>query len=140
MPVPVWFAPWKPGPAGADGEAGGAAVVSVTGFAPYRPWTSLGVHVTGLALRRTWDDTEGAVGLWLWSVPGLLRPHSGSVSVWRDEAHLRSFVARADHVRVMRTYRDRGAVRSATWRTDGFDQGATQDAARSLIEKWHTRL
>jgi hypothetical protein len=142
MPVPVWFAPWKPGPAGAavpDGEAGGPAVVSVTGFAAYRPWTSLGIHVTGLALRRTWDTTEGAIGLWLWSVPDLLRPHSGSVSVWRDEDHLRAFVARPDHVRIMRAYRGRGALRSATWRTVGFDRGAAQEAARSLIEEWHTR-
>jgi hypothetical protein len=40
MPAPIWFAPWKPGPAertGPDDGPGGAAVVSVTDFAPHRP-------------------------------------------------------------------------------------------------------
>ncbi|MFF9045077.1 hypothetical protein [Streptomyces parvulus] len=148
MPAPIWFAPWKPGPAGsADAghapgdpagaaDAGGAAVVSVTGFAPYRPWTSVGVNVSGVALRRAWGEVEGAIGLWLWSVPGLLRPRSGSVSVWRDEEGLRGFVARHDHVRIMRAYRDRGALRSTTWHTERFDRDATQEAARRIIEEW----
>jgi hypothetical protein len=136
VPVPIWFAPWKSGP---DGEAEGAAVVSVTGFTPHRPWTSVGVHRTGFALRRTWGATEGAVGLWLWSVPDLLHPCSGSVSVWRDEEALRGFVARPDHVRIMRGYRDRGGVRAVTWRTDRFDRAATRETARSLIEEWCTR-
>ncbi|MFI0187019.1 hypothetical protein ACH4PW_05505 [Streptomyces sp. NPDC017082] len=146
MPVPVWFAPWKPGPAGrggpdgdVGGQPGGAAVVSVTDFAPHRPWTSVGVTAAGIALRRTWDDAEGAIGLWLWSVPGLLRPRSGSVSVWRDEDGLRGFIARSDHVRIMRAYRDRGELRSTTWHTDHFDRAATQEAARALIEQWCTR-
>ncbi|MFD4606953.1 hypothetical protein ACFWOT_02360 [Streptomyces sp. NPDC058440] len=139
MPATIWFAPWKPGPAertGPDGDLGGTAVVSVTDFAPHRPWTSFGVNVAGVALRHTWDDVEGAIGLWLWSVPGLLRPRSGSVSVWRDEEALRGFVARHDHVRIMRTYRDRGDLRSTTWRTDHFDRTATQETARTVITEW----
>ncbi|MGW5006834.1 hypothetical protein [Streptomyces parvulus] len=151
MPAPIWFAPWKPGPvastgadqgargtegAGGTAGAGGAAVVSVTGFAPHRPWTSVGVNVSGVALRRGWGEVEGAIGLWLWSVPGLLRPRSGSVSVWRDEEGLRGFVARHDHVRIMRAYRDRGALQSTTWHTARFDPDATREEARRVIEEW----
>ncbi|MDO0929466.1 hypothetical protein QQY24_30180 [Streptomyces sp. TG1A-8] len=110
--------------------------MSVTGFAPYRPWAAFGVGVTGMALRRTWAGTEGAAGLWLWSTPGLPCPRSGSVSVWRDEEHLRGFVARPDHVRIMRAYRGRGEPHSATWRTDHFDKEATREAARALIGEW----
>ncbi|WP_051865482.1 hypothetical protein [Streptomyces griseus] len=139
MPVPIWFAPWKPGPAecvAPGDDVGGAAVVSVTGFAPYRPWTAIGVNATGAALRRDWGDVEGAVGLWLWTVPGLLHPRCGSVSVWRDEEGLRRFVGRHDHVRIMRAYRHRGGLRSTTWRTDRFDGAATRRAARSVIAGW----
>lgn len=140
MSATVWFAPWKPGPAEhtgiGDDPGGAAAVVSVTDFAPHRPWTAIGVNIAGVALRRTWDDVEGAVGLWLWSVPGLWRSRSGSVSVWRDEEALRGFVARHDHVRIMRTYRDRGDLRSTTWHTDRFDKDATQEAARDVIAGW----
>ncbi|WP_327233380.1 hypothetical protein OG349_04730 [Streptomyces sp. NBC_01317] len=139
MPATIWFAPWKSGPAEHTGEPGGAAVVSVTDFAPHRPWTSVGINIAGAALRHTWGDVEGAVGLWLWSVPGLLRSRSGSVSVWRDERHLRDFVARHDHVRIMNTYRNRGDLRSATWQTEHFDKDATQETARSLIEEWRAQ-
>ncbi|MEU3526804.1 hypothetical protein AB0E62_23535 [Streptomyces sp. NPDC038707] len=113
--------------------------MSVTAFTPHRPWTSVGVYLTGFTLRRGWGATEGAVGLWLWSGPGLLHPCSGSVSVWRDEEGLRGFVARPDHVRIMRAYRDRGGIRSVTWRTDRFERAATRERARSLIEEWCTR-
>ncbi|MEU6269191.1 DUF3291 domain-containing protein [Saccharopolyspora shandongensis] len=124
----IWFTSWRPGP-----EPGGAAVVSVTEFAPHRPWTMIGVSLAGVALRRSWPDLEGAVGMWLWTVPGLRRPRSGSVSVWRDEEALRRFVGRPDHVRIMRAYRDRGALRSTMWRIDRLDRPAVREAARALI-------
>ncbi|WP_051338505.1 hypothetical protein [Streptomyces flavidovirens] len=136
MSATIWFTPWKPGPAGdfaPGGCADGAAVVSVTEFTPHRPWTAAGVTVAGVALRRVWQDVEGAVGLWLWMDPDLLRPRSGSISVWRAERDLQGFVARHDHVRIVRSYRNRGSLRSATWRTERFDMGATREAARSLL-------
>ncbi|GAB2452297.1 hypothetical protein [Streptomyces incanus] len=138
MPATIWFAPWKPGPAGEDaasetGPQAAAAVVSVTEFVPHRPWTAVGVNTAGVALRQAWQDIEGAVGLWLWLAPGLLHPRSGSVSVWRDETDLQGFVTRHDHARIVRSYRHRGTMRSATWRTERFDMGATQEAARSLL-------
>ncbi|CAL9628607.1 hypothetical protein SUDANB176_06022 [Streptomyces sp. enrichment culture] len=136
MPATVWFAPWKPGPAGHLADGGGPdgeVVVSVTEFAPHRPWTAACVQVAGLALRRTWQEVDGAVGLWLWTTPDLLRPRSGSVSVWRDEKDLTGFVTRPDHLRIMRAYRRRGTMRSATWRAERFDPDAVQEAARSLL-------
>ncbi|PCG86728.1 hypothetical protein CIB93_07175 [Streptomyces sp. WZ.A104] len=136
MSATIWFTPWKPGPAGepaSGGSADGEAVVSVTEFTPHRPWTAPGVTVAGIALRQVWQDLEGAVGLWLWADPHLLRPRSGSVSVWRAERDLYAFVARKDHGRIMRSYRDRGSMRSTTWRTEHFDRDATEEAARSLL-------
>jgi hypothetical protein len=137
MSAMIWFAPWKPGPEGdmACARDGGpaAAVVSVTEFVPYRPWTAMGVNIAGVALRQVWSDVEGAVGLWLWAVPDPLRPRSGSVTVWREEQDLRNFVARPDHLRIVRSYRDRGTLRSALWHTENFDQEATRTTARALL-------
>ncbi|GAA2101675.1 hypothetical protein GCM10009801_75110 [Streptomyces albiaxialis] len=142
MPSPaVRFAAWKPGPAAAH-DGPGPLVVSLTEFAPHRPWHAVGVTRAGLALRRAWPDVEGAIGLWLWTVPGLLRPRTGSVSLWHDEEDLRRFVARPDHRRIMRAYRDRGTLRATTWHTPrsdapaGFDKSATLHKARALITRW----
>ncbi|MFJ6436797.1 hypothetical protein [Streptomyces sp. NPDC091416] len=151
MSATLWFTPWKPGPAadaapgagggsdgndeggGSGGGTDGAAVVSVTEFTPHRPLTAVGVTVEGIALRRIWQDLEGAVGLWLWADPDPFRPRSGSVSVWRTERDLQAFVARRDHMRIVRSYRNRGSMRATTWRTEGFDRDATQEAARALL-------
>ncbi|MEK8145398.1 hypothetical protein NKH18_40485 [Streptomyces sp. M10(2022)] len=124
MPATIWFTPWKPGPArdpASGGCADDAAVVNVTEFTPHRPWTAAGVTLAGIALRRAWQEIEGAVGLWLWADPNLLRPRSGSVSVWRAERDLQAFVARHDHMRIVRSCRERGSMRSTTWRTGRFD-------------------
>ncbi|MEU8954717.1 hypothetical protein AB0C93_10455 [Streptomyces sp. NPDC048518] len=136
MPSTIWFTPWTPGPAAEaarEEDVTGAAVVSVTEFAPHRPWTAVGVNLTGITLRRSWGEVTGAVGLWLWVDPDPRRPRSGSVSVWRDEKDLKGFVARPDHLRIMRAYRDRGAMRSALWRAPDFDGTATREAARSFL-------
>ncbi|MFE0173420.1 hypothetical protein ACFWZ2_13965 [Streptomyces sp. NPDC059002] len=136
MPSTIWFAPWTSGPAAASAhekDVAGAATVSVTEFTPHHPWTALGVNVAGAVLRRSWRDVTGALGLWLWVDPDPRRPRSGSVSVWRDGRDLKGFVARHDHVRVMRSYRDRGTMRSALWETESFDAAATQEAIRSFL-------
>ncbi|MFF5717182.1 hypothetical protein [Streptomyces buecherae] len=135
MSSTIWFAPWKPGPADLprSAGAGGPVLVSVTEFTAHRPWTAPGVTLAGLALRRSWDGLEGAVGLWLWAASDVTRPRSGSVSVWRDARALAGFVARHDHVRIMRAYRDRGTLRSTGWQATTFEHGATLRAARSLL-------
>lgn len=78
MSSTIWFAPWKPGPADRPGAAaGGPALVSVTEFTAYRPWTAPGVTLAGLALRRSWDGLEGAVELWLWAASDVTPPPLG---------------------------------------------------------------
>ncbi|MFF1353442.1 hypothetical protein [Streptomyces sp. NPDC058297] len=136
MSSTIWFAPWASGPAAAsvyEGDVTGPAVVSVTQFTPHRPWTAMGVNIAGVVLRRSWRDVTGALGLWLWVDPDPRRPRSGSVSVWRDERGLKGFVARHDHVRIMRSYRDRGTTRSALWETERFDAEVTREAVRSFL-------
>ncbi|MFJ2768910.1 hypothetical protein [Streptomyces sp. NPDC087300] len=136
MPSTIWFAPWTSGPAAeaARGEdVTGAAVVSVTEFTPHRPWTAVGVNIAGAVLRKSWGDVTGALGLWLWVDPDPRRPRSGSVSVWREGKDLQGFVARHDHLRVMRSYRDRGTMRSALWETARFDAEATRAEVRSFL-------
>lgn len=135
MPSTIWFAPWKAGPGGRpeSGEAPGPIVVSVTEFTAHRPWTALGVSAAGMALRRSWQEIEGAVGVWLWAASDFVHPRSGAVAVWHDTEALQAFVARRDHVRIMRAYRNRGTLRSTTWEADRFDRRATLTAAQALL-------
>lgn len=68
---------------------------------------------TGWRLARLWPGLEGAVGLWLWA--DLPSRRIGSVSVWRDEADLKAFVALKEHVAIMRAYRGKGVLTSTSW-------------------------
>jgi hypothetical protein len=108
------------------------AVVSVTDFAVARRLDTPGVMARGLRLALGWYAMEGAVGLWLWSLPRQWR--SGSITVWTDEAHLRRFVGLPAHGRIMRAYRDRGRLRSQTWRGHGLTFAEVLDRARAWIE------
>ncbi|RKT84042.1 hypothetical protein SAMN05421805_11921 [Saccharopolyspora antimicrobica] len=129
----IWFARWKPGAARALATSGDPVIVSVTEFTPHRPRTTFGVATRGMALRKTWPGLEGAIGMWLWLTPDLRRPRSGAISVWRTEADLHRFVARADHVRIMRAYRDRGALRTKTWQQSHFNPPAIRETARTFL-------
>ncbi len=55
------------------------------------------------------------------------------MSVWRDEEALYRFVARSDHVQIMRRYRGRGSSRSTTWKGTGPDRGALWSRARLYL-------
>lgn len=135
MPPPIWFAPWKPGPGGRqrpDAETG-PILVSVTEFTARRPWTAVGVASAGMTLRRSWGELDGAVGVWLWASSDLRRPRSGAVSVWRDMDALHGFVARPDHLKIVRAYRNRGTLRSTAWEAERFDRRATLTAAQALL-------
>lgn len=101
---------WTPG---LDEEYADPVLVVVTTFTADRLRDLPGIHRSGLGLRRRWSSLEGAVGMWLWSVPGERR--CGSVSVWRDERSLHRFVALPEHVAIMRRYRDRGRMDSVAW-------------------------
>lgn len=120
--------PWAPGP-----EAGSTddVVVSVTDFALARRRDMPRVVTTGLRLRMGWFAMDGAVGLWLWSLPRERR--SGSISVWTGEEHLRRFVALPAHVAIMRRYRDSGTLKSTDWKAERFSGPAVLRAARGWI-------
>ncbi|MFD1825441.1 MULTISPECIES: hypothetical protein [Mumia] len=88
-------------------------LISVTDFQASRHLDLPGIYQAGFTLRRSWPLHAGAVGMWLWTAP--LQARCGSVSIWQDEEALHRFVAWPDHVTIMRRYRGRGKVRSATW-------------------------
>ena len=124
----VLMSPWTAGPeAGSDS----GVVVSVTDFAAHRRRDVPLVASTGLRLRLGWFAMPGAVGLWLWSHP--LAARSGSISVWTGEEDLQRFIRLPAHVAVMRRFRDRGTVRSTSWRADAFDPSAVVAQARGWI-------
>ncbi|NIH79452.1 hypothetical protein [Amycolatopsis viridis] len=106
---------WVAGPA----EAAGPVLVSVTDYTSNRLWDMPGIYRAGRRLARHWPSLDGAVGHWLWAEP--LQRRSGSVSVWRSKQALRGFVGLPEHVRIMRTYRDRGSIRSTTWTVEDPD-------------------
>lgn len=74
----------------------------------------------GLRLRRSWPETEGALGLWMASFRGGRR--QVSVSVWRAPDDLQRFVRSPDHVRIMRTFRDAGALYTNAWTAERCDR------------------
>ena len=114
---------WKPGPA-ADAE--GQLLVSFTEFTFERFRDLPGIVLAGTRLRRRLAAVEGAVGVSLYMHP--LARRGGSVSAWRSEADLRRFVTLPYHVKIMRTYRARGALRSAGWESAGFSLSDAYDA------------
>ena len=119
---------WTPGP---DEEAVGPVLVSVTAFTADRARDLPGIFRSGLRLRRHWPSLEGAVGMWLGSVPRERR--CGSVSVWLDERSLRGFVALPEHVAIMRRYRDRGRMASVTWEVEDGELRSVWARARAYL-------
>jgi hypothetical protein len=89
------------------------------------------VALAGLRLRRGWPTTRGALGLWFASTTDGRRQIS--VSVWQTPEDLRHFVRSPAHLRVMRDFRDAGALHTNAWTAERFD--------RSLIwREAHDRL
>lgn len=118
---------WTPGPAEGAVEP---SLVALTGFQADR-WGDLpGIWRAGLRLRTAWPRLPGAVGMWLWGRAG--GRTCGSVSLWTDEAALHAFVGFPDHVRIMRQYRGRGRLRSATWHTTAGPRQVWQHAYAQL--------
>lgn len=119
---------WQAGP---EAHIPGPVLVSVTEFTAHRHSQSLPIALAGLRLRRSWPQTPGAVGMWLWIDPW--RKRSGSVSVWTRERELYAFVGRPDHVRIVRAHKDRGAMRATAWTADRLDPDAVWAAAYARI-------
>jgi hypothetical protein len=126
-PIPL-LAPWAPGPAATTTDD---VVISVTDFAVTR-WRDVPrIAMSGLRLRMGWYAMEGAVGLWLWSLP--LERRSGSISVWTAEEALRRFVALPAHIAIMRRHRHDGTLRSTDWCSERFLVHDVVQAARRWI-------
>jgi hypothetical protein len=124
--------PWQPGP---ETPSGAPLLVTVTDFTARGYGQAAAVALAGFRLRRTWPETPGAVGMWLWADP--LCRRSGSVSVWADERGLKEFTGRPDHARIVRTYRGRGELRSARREFEEFDPDAVWAYALDLITEEH---
>jgi hypothetical protein len=121
-------AQWTEGPFTATDEP---VLVSVTDFRIARGRDLAAAWAEGLRLRRAWPAMPGAVGLWLWAKP--ISKRSGSVSVWRSEDDLRSFVRWPRHVAIMRRYREAGDLTSWTWLAERFDAAQIWSAARRQL-------
>ena len=96
----------------------GPVIVSLTEFTARRARDLPGIAWHGIGLRRGWWAMPGAIGVVLYV--DATRRQGGSLSIWETEADLRRFVALPRHLAIMRAYRDRVTVRSATWTTERF--------------------
>jgi hypothetical protein len=74
----------------------------------------------GLRFRRHWPETEGALGLWVAGLKAGRR--QVSVSVWRNPEDLQRFVRSPEHLRIMRAYRDAGALYTTAWAAEQLDR------------------
>jgi hypothetical protein len=107
---------WKRGAATPDGEP---VHVSMNDYWVHRRRDVPRVIWEGMRLRRAWPQTEGALGLWFAAYGSWHR--QVSVSIWRSPEDLRRFVHSPQHRRVMRDYRDAGALVTTAWTAESFD-------------------
>jgi len=71
-----------------------------------------------LKLAESWPIMRGAVGLWLWG--NQVEWRGGSLSIWDSHADLRRFIRWPVHVAIMKNWRGRIKVRSASWDDERF--------------------
>ncbi|MGV9877861.1 hypothetical protein [Streptomyces sp. NPDC003006] len=129
MPSPILRTRWKNGPPAP--RPTGPVLVSLTEFTALHHSQAGPIALAGLRLRRGWPRTPGAVGMWLWADP--VRKRSGSVSFWEDEAALRAFVGRPDHLRIVRAHQGRGSMRATSWHADRFDADSAWATALTML-------
>jgi hypothetical protein len=111
-----WNAIWK---RGSPEPGAGVVHVSMNDYLIHRLRDIPRVAYEGLRLRRRWPVTEGALGLWMATLRAGRR--QVSVSVWREPEDLRRFVRSPEHVRIMRAFRDAGALHTNAWTAERFD-------------------
>jgi len=78
------------------------------------------VALEGLRLRRHWAELEGALGLWMASFRRGRR--QVSISIWRSPGDLQRFVRSPEHLRIMREFKDAGALHTNAWTAERFDR------------------
>jgi hypothetical protein len=106
---------WLPGP---SDETKSPVVVSLTDFHSNCDQDWQQIAELGMKLAESWPIMRGAVGLWLWGKPAEWR--GGSLSVWDSNADLRRFIRWPVHVAIMKNWRGRIRVQSASWDDDRF--------------------
>lgn len=97
----------------------GLLIVSITDFTSHAYRDLPRIARRGFALRRSWPQLDGAVGMWLWGAPLVRR--CGSISVWTGRRAPGEFVRLPEHVAIMDEYRDRGTIRSVIREYESFD-------------------
>jgi hypothetical protein len=115
---------WK---AGAAAPEGGEILIAATEarFGRYRDLP--GAAVAALRLRRSWPRLQGAIALSLAAQP--LNRTTRSISVWQSEEHLLRFLRSPAHLAIVRRYRGRLSIRSATWSSASFDRSNVREEA-----------
>jgi hypothetical protein len=76
------------------------------------------IAALGMKLAESWPIMRGAVGLWLWGKQVEWR--GGSLSIWESYPDLRRFIRWPVHVAIMKNWRARIRVRSASWDDEQF--------------------
>jgi putative flavoprotein involved in K+ transport len=116
--------PWK---AGAAASEHGTVLIAATEARIGRYRDLPGVAIAALQLRRSWPTFEGAVALSLAAQP--LRRTTRSISVWQSEEQLLRFLHSPAHMTIVRRYRGRLSIRSATWSSGRFNPARVYDEA-----------
>jgi hypothetical protein len=120
---------WKE--AGPGTPIAGPVHVSMNDYLIHRVSDVPRVAWEGIRLRRQWPQTGGALGLWFAALR--MGRRQVSVSVWRAPEDLRAFVRSADHLRIMREYRDVGELYTNAWTADTFDRDAIWQQAEDRL-------
>ena len=121
---------WTNGPESRDANN---VFVSVTRFRASRILDRPGSAIAGIGLKRRWQELPGAIGMWLWvDVAGR---SSGSVSVWRAESDMRSFVRWKPHVEIVKRYRAAGVMTSTAWVAPRLDRRAVRQEASQWLAR-----
>ena len=106
---------WLPGPSSGSQSS---VVLSFTDFHSDSGEDWQQIAALGMKLAESWPIMHGAVGLWLWGKQ--IEWRGGSVSVWESHADLRRFIRWPVHVAIMKNWRGRIQVRSASWDDERF--------------------
>jgi hypothetical protein len=106
---------WLPGPSAGTQSP---VVVSFTDFHSHSDEDWQQIAQLGMKLADSWPIMGGAVGLWLWGKPAERR--GGSLSIWDSKADLHRFIRWPVHIAIMKNWRGRIQVQSASWDGDRF--------------------
>lgn len=106
---------WLPGPS--DGTQS-PVMVSFTDFRSNSDEDWQQIAKLGMNLADSWPIMRGAVGMWLWGKPAERR--GGSLSVWDSKPDLQRFIRWPVHAAIMKDWRGRIGVQSASWDDERF--------------------